>query len=505
MHRICIIGGGFAGLTAARRLSLSGLAFEGILIDKKQTSDFLPALPDCLGRGIDPDCLSYPIEDICRVTGFKFINEEVISIDVEKKEISTKNRVLNYDFLIIASGSETNFYGNENIRKHAYKLDDAEDAKNIAEKLNKGSFGTYIIGGGGYTGVEVATNLAIFLSRKKISGGKVIIVERSGSILGPLPEWMKGYVSRNLKQLNVDIFLNTQIEKIEGENVYISGGRVFDNSLVIWAAGVKTADFIQNLKAKKNPQARIEVDEYLRLNRHCFVIGDASYVRHKDIYLRMAVQFAIAEGGCAAQNVINTIKDKRLNKYRPVDLGYIIPMANNTSCGKIIGIEMKGFLPIIFHFAMCIYRLTGWKKKLDLLKGLIKKRRSMFKKISAFVLVGLMSLNMYGCVALLAGGAAGAGTAVWLSGKLTQEFHAPYERTINAAEAALKSLKLEITKESKEAAVTQLKSKYIDGKDIWIDVRMVTENSTKVEIRVGAVNPDKQAADKILKSIQGNL
>ena len=129
----------------------------------------------------------------------------------------------------------------------------------------------------------------------------------------------------------------------------------------------------------------------------------------------------------------------------------------------------------------------------------------MFKKIAVFVLLGLLSFNMYGCVALLAGGAAGAGTAVWFSGKLTQEFHASYEQTINAAETALRSLKLEITKEAKEATVTQLKGKYIDGKDIWIDIRKVTENSTKVEVRVGAVNPDKQAADKILKRIQDNL
>lgn len=373
MHKIVIIGGGFGGLTAARRLCLSGFSFEGALIDKKKSSDFLPALPDCLGRGIDPGCLAYPIGYMCEAAGFKFINDEVMSIDVEKKEISMKSRALNYDFLIIASGSETNFYGNENIRKYACKLDDAEDAGNIVEKLNEGSYKTYIIGGGGYTGVEAAANLAVFLSKKKIAGARVIIVERSGSILGPLPEWMKIYAFRNLKQLNVEIFVNSRIEKIEGQKAYVSGGRVFDNSLVIWAAGVKTADFIQDLGAKKNPQGRIEVDEYLRLNRHCFVIGDASYVRCKDIFLRMAVQFSIAQGRCAARNIINTIKGRRLDRYSPVDLGYIIPMANNMSCGKILGINMKGFMPTVFHFMMCVYRSWGWRNKINLLKGLIRR------------------------------------------------------------------------------------------------------------------------------------
>jgi len=129
----------------------------------------------------------------------------------------------------------------------------------------------------------------------------------------------------------------------------------------------------------------------------------------------------------------------------------------------------------------------------------------MFKRITLFVFSGLLLLNIYGCVALLAGAVAGTGTAAWLSGKLTQEFNASYERTINAAEKALRSLKLKVTKEAKEANVTQLKSKYSDGREIWIDIRKVTDNSTKVEVRVGAVSPDKAAADKILKRIQRYL
>lgn len=127
-------------------------------------------------------------------------------------------------------------------------------------------------------------------------------------------------------------------------------------------------------------------------------------------------------------------------------------------------------------------------------------RKTVFLFIMAIFLV-----DICGCAALIVGTAAGAGTAVWLSEKLTQEFNSPYERTIVAAKKALLSLNLKITKESKEATVTQLKSEYTDGKDIWIDIRRVTENSTKVEIRVGAVSPDKEAATKILKRIQRYL
>jgi len=129
----------------------------------------------------------------------------------------------------------------------------------------------------------------------------------------------------------------------------------------------------------------------------------------------------------------------------------------------------------------------------------------MFKKITVFVFSVFLLLNIYGCFALFAGAAASAGTAVWLSDKLAQEFHAPYDRTINAAKTALVSLKLEVTKETRAGNVTQIRSKYTDGKDIWIDINKITENSTKVSVRVGAVSPDKEASDKILKRIQNYL
>jgi len=127
---------------------------------------------------------------------------------------------------------------------------------------------------------------------------------------------------------------------------------------------------------------------------------------------------------------------------------------------------------------------------------------SGLKKIAVFAFSGLILLNMCGCVAFLAGATGGAGTAIWLSGKLTQEFHASYGQTTDAADAALELLKLETTKETKKKDITQLKSNYTDGKEIWIDIRKITNNSTRVDVRVGGVKPDRVAADEILKTIQ---
>jgi len=165
---------------------------------------------------------------------------------------------------------------------------------------------------------------------------------------------------------------NSSISAIEEERITLSDGKIIDNCLLIWAAGVKAAGFIQALRVEKNPQGRIKVDVHLRFNESCFAAGDAANFAFGGATLRMAVQFSITEGECAAANIIRSIKGKALCKYKPVDLGYVIPMANNRSCGKIMEINMKGMFPTVLHYLMCIYRSRGIKNKLGLISSLLK-------------------------------------------------------------------------------------------------------------------------------------
>ena len=112
----------------------------------------------------------------------------------------------------------------------------------------------------------------------------------------------------------------------------------------------------------------------------------------------------------------------------------------------------------------------------------------------------VLGMSSSGCVALLAGAAGGAGTAAWLSGKLTQEIKQPYEKTVKASKDTLSSMQYEITKEIKKDTVAQLMGKYSDGKTIWVDVHKITENSTRIDVRVG-MSSDKMAEQKILDKI----
>jgi len=128
----------------------------------------------------------------------------------------------------------------------------------------------------------------------------------------------------------------------------------------------------------------------------------------------------------------------------------------------------------------------------------------MIKNIIVAITAVFLVCNIYGCV-ILAGAAGGAGTAVWLSGKLTQEVNFPFERAVEASKSGIKSLRLGITKVTVEDKVAQIMGKYTDGKTIWVDVHKITEASSRIEVRVGAVSGDKEAAAKILKQIQRHL
>lgn len=371
MKHALIIGAGFAGISAAKALGKQRKELETLILDKNRYSNFLPLLPDLLGRGIGANLLEWELSGLKR-SGVEFLNEEAVGIDLEKKEVRTNTgKPLSYDYLIIACGSETNFYGNEAMKVSSLKMDDTLDAGRIFKRLEKDDFSHCVICGGGYTGVEIASNLRLYFEKRK-KDKRIILVERAPQVLAALPHWMRSYVLDNLKRQKIEVLTDTSIVEISEQQVRLSSGAVLEDVLLIWAAGVKVADFLKGLDLEKNPQGRLQVDEYLRVNESCFVLGDAAYFRHKGSSLRMAVQFSIAEGELAAENIIRHARGEPLKRYEPLDLGFIIPMANNRSCGEVLGIRVKGVFATCLHYCMCIYRSFGLKNKRGLFVSLLR-------------------------------------------------------------------------------------------------------------------------------------
>lgn len=367
-HKIVIIGCGFGGLSAAIKLAQVGWLVEITVIDKRKDFTFLPLLPDIIGRQISPENMVYPIVKIAKKFSFRLIQDRVHKIEPDKNKVLADKDEIDYDYLMIAAGSETNFYGNTQVQQNAFKLDDAEDGKKIEQAVRNGKNHTILVSGGGYTGIEVATNLKVLIDKKKLNK-KVMIVELGPSLLGPLPQWMKDYVIKGLNHMGIEFLLNTSIKEIQGTKITLSNGQTLDPAMLIWTAGVKTPDAVYNLAGEKTKQGRLVVDEYLRIKENVFAIGDCAAVGK----LRMAVRFSIQQGRVAAENILRSIKQKNLRKYRPFDWGYFVPMANNSSCGIALGMNLKGFIGILGHYFLCIWLSYGLKNRLGLIKDLLTK------------------------------------------------------------------------------------------------------------------------------------
>ncbi len=377
MGDIVIIGGGFAGLEAARVLSGKRKVLGDrrvIIVDPKVSFDFLPVLPDVCGSFVPKDHVTLNLREYLESIKVNFENDEVVKIDTKKKEILLKNNtVLGFEYLILACGSITNFYGQSDIERRSLKLDSVDDALVVLNTVSTYPAKKFLIVGGGYTGVEIASNLAMFLKKKRIKKYSVNIIEKGEDILGALSQGTKDYCRINLSALRVNIFTESSIKEITDAEVTLSNGTVFKDYIIIWSAGVHTPEFVRKMDFDKDGQGRLLVDRSLKFSDGCFAAGDVAAFRYKGKVLRMAVQFSLAEARVAALNIVRLIMGKKIAKYRPIDLGFLVPLSNKKAIGKVLLLPIVGWAGWVCHYAMCIYRSVGIKNKLGIFNDCVKK------------------------------------------------------------------------------------------------------------------------------------
>lgn len=372
MTHVVVIGGGFSGVAAVKRLIKAGADISVTLIDQRETSDFLPLLPDIIGQKIEPQYAHFSLRNMCSKRGVEFVCGAVTRLDFDKRTVFVGEKAIAYDYLVLASGSETNFYGNDEIARKAYTLDNVDDAGKILQILKAGDYQEYVIVGGGYTGIEIATNLWAYFKKHDMQK-HITIVQITDAILNNLPQLFREYAIDNLKQLGIEVKLKTSVDRYDDNTVSLSSGKVINQAALIWSAGVRTVEYIQELAVEKTPQGRLTIDEFLRLNERVFVVGDGAGSVGGNDPVRMGVQFSIMEGQRAAGNILRSIYGKALKRCKLVDLGYIIPMANGRSCGKVLGITVWGRLATFFHYFMCSYRSIGIKNKLGILRCVLRR------------------------------------------------------------------------------------------------------------------------------------
>lgn len=387
--RVVIIGGGFAGLAAARGLEKQEL--QVVLIDKHNYHTFQPLLYQVATGGLEPDSIAFPLRKRFNdVENFFFRLAEVTNIETDKKNIETTIGNLEYDELIIATGSTTNFFGNTNIKKYAMEMKSVPQALNIRSLVlenfeealletnlqKRSALMNFVIVGGGPTGVELAGALA---EMKKgilpkdypdldIRLMKINLIQSSGELLKGMSSKASEKAEDFLIKLGVDVWKDLRVLDYDGVTVTTNGHDNFNAETVIWAAGVKgkTINGLQQ-ECIVERASRFKVDKYNKVigYNNIYAIGDVACMQTEKYKYGhpMMAQPAIQQGTLLAKNILAKFKSKKLKEFKYNDKGAMATIGRNKAVVDLPRLKFQGVFAWFVWMFVHLFSLIGFRNK----------------------------------------------------------------------------------------------------------------------------------------------
>ncbi|MCU0430233.1 MAG: NAD(P)/FAD-dependent oxidoreductase [Cytophagaceae bacterium] len=389
LPRVVIVGAGFAGLSLAR--SISDKLFQVVLLDKFNYHQFQPLFYQVATAGLEPSAISFPLRKIFH--GRKNVHVRIASmleIQPEENTILTSLGALHYDYLVLAHGADTNYFGKENIRKHAMPMKSVAEALALRNKLlenfekaltltdpqEREALLNVVVVGAGPTGVEVSGTLAEMKKtvlpkdypELNFQAMQIYLIEASPKVLGPMSEQASGKAKEFLEQLGVVVMTNTQVSDYDGKVVQLGNGQQLPTNTLVWAAGVR-ANPSKGLPASANlPNGRITVNEFNQVLglENIFAIGDiASMSEGKWAKGHPQVaQPAIQQGALLAKNLVRIEKKQSLKAFRYKDLGSMATIGRNLAVVDLSFYKFQGFFAWLVWMFVHLMSILGVKNRL---------------------------------------------------------------------------------------------------------------------------------------------
>ena len=387
LHKVIIVGAGFAGLQAAKGLSNS--LIDVTIIDKHNYHLFQPLLYQVATAGLSPADIALPIRNIFRSKqNIKVILDELIEINPKINQIITRDNKYPYDFLILATGSELSYFGHDQWKKFSPGLKNIEDATFIRSKILKAfekaeriknnkaikKLMKFVVIGGGPTGVEIAGAIAE-LSKKVLTkefssidtkAARIILLEAGSSILPTAPHNLSIYTKDSLEKLGVEIKCNTVVQNIS-ESLVKTNTETIEAETIIWCAGVKASPLGGFINIKTDEIDRVFVNDDLSIPTHpnIFAIGDVSHVKDKiGKPLPGLAPVAKQEGKFVADVIKNKIHNvKTQNKFYYKNRGYLATIGRSKAIVDFGWFTLKGRIGWIFWSFIHIYFLIGFRNR----------------------------------------------------------------------------------------------------------------------------------------------
>lgn len=393
LKRIVIVGGGFAGINLAKRLANCD-PYLVTLVDKNNYHFFPPLLYQVSTAFIEASNISYPFRRMFQgKRNLSFYMGQLLHINLADNTIDTENGTLSYDYLVLAMGTETNYFGMENVKRLAMpmkSIDDAlqlrnhvllrlEEAARSRDVREKEKLRNIVIAGGGPTGVEIAGMLAEMGShiiskdyptaRRGI--GKIYLIDASGTLLAPMSKKSQEEAYKVLRDLGVTIVLNTSVKDYVDNEVVLSNGDRIVTATLIWASGVIARE-APGLPAEVVGRGRrVTVDAYNRVIglTNVFAIGDLC-ITHADEKFPAGhpqlAQVAIQQGSLLARNFMNMAEGKPLLPFKYNDKGSMAIIAKYKAVVDLPKGFFKGFLAWLVWLFIHIIPIAGFRNKLML-------------------------------------------------------------------------------------------------------------------------------------------
>lgn len=391
LPHVVIVGAGFGGLETAQKLRNAPVKIT--LIDRQNYHLFQPLLYQVAIAGLVPSQIAYPLRTIFRKQkNLTFQMGEVTSIDFDGRYVRSNGSVIAYDYLVLAVGGQTNFFGLNAVEENGFQLKSIEDATGTRNHLLRmferasreagpdvrRALLTFVVVGGGPTGVETAGALAELIThvlakdypQMDLREVRVLLLEATGTVMTAYPDELRKATIKLLEDKNVEILLNTRLTDYNGRRITLADGKYIDAFTLIWTAGVRSAEITDRLGIQQAAAGRVRVQPTLQLPQHpeVFVIGDAAYVEdEKGQPLPMLATVAQQEAKTAARNIRKALGEKTLESFRYKDPGLLATIGRNAAVARIWGLSFSGFIAWVIWVGLHIFRLIGFRNRLVVL------------------------------------------------------------------------------------------------------------------------------------------
>ena len=385
-----VVGAGFGGLRAARALRRAPV--DVILVDRNNYHLFQPLLYQVATAGLEPEEIAKPVRAILRrQKNLEFRLLDVTGIDFAARRVLTSGRPIAYDYLIVAVGARTSYFGLADVERHGFSLKDIPDAVRLRNQVlecferamlepdpeQRRALLTFVVVGGGPTGVEMAGALSELVRlvlvkdypRLNLKDVRILLLEAGDRLLAAMPPRLSEAAARTLWRKHVEVRHGATVAGYDGTTARLKSGEIIPAHTLIWAAGVQVADLVGRLGLPTGRLGRAHVEPTLQLAAHpeVFLVGDAAYLEANQIPLPMMAPPAMQMGQTAATNIRRLLAGKPAIPFRYRDPGTLATIGRNAAVARIHGISFTGFPAWVVWLVVHILQLIGFRNKLFVL------------------------------------------------------------------------------------------------------------------------------------------